>query len=178
MQKRKVGPAKPSTRMKVISMGDEGVGKSCLIKRYCEEKFVNKHVSTIGIDFGVKPVVIQGQPIRVNFWDLAGGEEYLEIRTEFYKDAQGAVLVFDVSDRKSFESLDHWLTEASANGANSPVVAVCANKVDVGKRSVSESEGKKWAAAHQALYFETSAKDGSGVQKMFEGLFKQVCTQS
>jgi len=174
-QQRAAVAAKPASRMKVISMGDEAVGKSCLIKRYCEEKFVNKHVSTIGIDFGVKPVVVQGQTMRVNFWDLAGGDEYLEIRNEFYKDTQGAVLVYDVSDRRTFENLERWLKEASEGGASSPQLAVCANKID-GKRCVTEAEGKKWAAKHKALYFETSAKDGDGVKTMFEGLFKQVVT--
>jgi len=178
MQRRGGAAAKaaPATRIKVVSMGDEGVGKSCLIKRYCEEKFVSKHVSTIGVDFGVKPVPMQGQTVRVNFWDLAGGEEYFEIRNEFYKDAQGAIVVFDVGDRQSFESMERWLKEANDHGAKDLVLAICANKSDCGgRRAVSEAEGKKWAAARSALYFETSAKDGDGVQAMFEGLFARIC---
>merc|ERR1712187_842579 len=119
-----------------------GVGKSCLIKRYCEEKFVSKHVSTIGVDFGVKPVVVQGQNVRVNFWDLAGGDEYFEIRNEFYKDAQGAIVVFDVGDRASFDALDRWLREANNQGANNLVLAICAKKCDSKQRLVTEVEGK------------------------------------
>lgn len=139
---------------------------------------MSKHVSTIGIDFGVKPVAVQGQNVRVNFWDLAGGDEYLEIRNEFYRDTQGAILVFDVTNRESFDSLDHWLKEAADAGAKSPPLAVCANKTDLGRRSVSEAEGKKWASAHKALYFETSAKDGEGVQRMFESLFSKVSEEN
>ena len=75
-------------RIKVISMGDGGVGKSCVIKRYCEEKFVTKYISTIGIDYGVKPVMIKGQEVRVNFWDLSGHPEFFEVRNEFYRDTQ------------------------------------------------------------------------------------------
>lgn len=134
-----------------------------------------KYISTIGIDFGVKPVNINGQSVRVNFWDLAGGDEYFEIRNEFYKDAQGALLVFDVSDRKSFEVLDKWISEAQKHQAKGLALVVCANKTD-GKRSVSEAEGKKWAAANSASYFETSAKEGDNINKMFDSLFQKVCT--
>jgi GTPase SAR1 family protein len=76
-------------RIKVTSIGDGGVGKSCLIKRYCEEKFVPRYISTIGVDFGVKPVVIDGLEIKVNFWDFSGHPEFFEVRNEFYKDTQG-----------------------------------------------------------------------------------------
>ena len=164
-------------RMKVISMGDAAVGKSCLIKRYCEGKFVAKHITTIGIDFGVKPTQVDGLPVHINFWDLAGGQEYFEIRNEFYKDSQGAILVYDVCSRSTFDSLDSWLQESVRYGARNLVLAVCANKVDGGKRAVSEAEGKRWATERgAAFYTETSAKDGTGVQSMFERLFAEIQT--
>ena len=160
--------------MKIISFGSEAVGKSCLIKRYCEDKFVSKYVSTIGVDFGVKPVKVSGQSVRVNFFDCAGGAEYFEIRNEFYKDASGGLLVFDVSNRESFEALEDWLAEAKSHGANDPALVVSANKADCTKRTVSEAEGKKWAASHGFAYFETSAKDGNNVAAMFEALLAAV----
>jgi DnaJ family protein C protein 27 len=93
-----VPPVQAAARLKIISLGETAVGKSCLIKRFCEDKFVSKHVATIGIDFGVKPVQLDGTgTVRINFFDLAGGPEYFEIRNEFYKDAQGAA----VRDRRS-----------------------------------------------------------------------------
>lgn len=161
-------------RIKIISMGDGGVGKSCLIKRYCEEKFVSKYITTIGVDFGVKPVIIDGREVKVNFWDLAGHPEFHDIRNEFYKDAQGAVLVYDVSSRKSFEGLEGWLKEASKYGAKDTTIFVAANKVDKEKRQVSEKEGRQWAAAHNFDFFETSAKDGDNVQLLFSTLFSRV----
>jgi DnaJ family protein C protein 27 len=148
-------PLSQASRIKVISMGEERVGKSCLIKRFCEEKFVDKYVPTIGIDFGVKPVPVErcGQ-VRINFWDMAGGSEYYAVRSEFYADAQvrqgtrshasrrpasrgrpalscphlirlparhpslqGAMLVFDVCSRPSFERLAAWMEEARGHGA-------------------------------------------------------------
>ena len=165
---------KQATRMKVISFGSEAVGKSCLIKRYCEEKFVSKYISTIGVDFGVKPVKVAGQSIRVNFFDCAGGPEYFEIRNEFYKDAQGGILVYDVGDRETFEALEDWLAEANSHGAKDSVFVVCANKADGKKRAVTEAEGKRWAVGKGCAYFETSAKDGEGVAAMFEALFAAV----
>ena len=88
-------------------------GKSCLIKRYCEERFVQRYISTIGVDFGVKPVTIYDYQVKVNFWDLSGHPEFFEVRNEFYKDTQGAMLVYDISSRKSFEALNMWVKEAA-----------------------------------------------------------------
>lgn len=167
-------PTEQAKRMKVISFGSEAVGKSCLVKRFCEEKFVSKYISTIGVDFGVKPVKVAGQSVRVNFFDCAGGAEYFEIRNEFYKDASGGLLVFDVSNRETFEALENWLVEANSHGANDPVLVVSANKADCTKRAVSEAEGRQWAASRGLAYFETSAKDGNNVTLMFEALLAAV----
>eukprot|EP00882_Tetradesmus_deserticola_P023489 GHRQ01025558.1.p1 GENE.GHRQ01025558.1~~GHRQ01025558.1.p1 ORF type:complete len:248 (+),score=55.45 GHRQ01025558.1:731-1474(+) len=104
-------------RIKVISLGDTGTGKSCLIKRYCEEKFISKYIPTIGADYGVKPVHFAEHEVRVNLWDLAGPATYLEVRNEFYKDTQGALLVYDATSRPSFEALGGWLQEAQRFGA-------------------------------------------------------------
>ena len=160
-------------RLKIISLGEAGVGKSCLIKRYCEDKFVSKHIATIGIDFGVKPVSIDGVgQVRVNFFDMAGGPEYFEIRNEFYKDAQGVLLVFDVANKASLDALDRWLKEGKDYGLQAPAMVLVGNKVDGSRREVSEADAKRWASSHGSLaYFETSAKDGSNVGRMFENLF-------
>ena len=92
-------------RVKILSMGDEGTGKSCLIKRYCEERFISKYIRTVGVDYGVKPVSWMGKDVRVNFWDLSGNDAFYEIRNEFYKDTNGVLLVFDVTNRASFQHL-------------------------------------------------------------------------
>lgn len=165
-------------RIKVISMGDVGTGKSCLIKRYCEEKFISKYIPTIGIDYGVKPVKIGNHEIRVNLWDLAGSPDYLEVRNEFYKDSQAALLVYDVTNRPSFEALSSWVAEAAKYGAPSNMaVFVAANKVDLPGRKVSEAEGRDWAAARGYPYLETSAASGRGVVPLFASLFSTVISQ-
>ncbi|KAJ8322064.1 hypothetical protein KUTeg_000535 [Tegillarca granosa] len=125
------------------------IQESCIIKRYCEKRFVHKYLATIGIDYGVTKVVIKDKDIKVNIFDMAGHPIFYEVRNEFYKDTQGAVLTYDVSNRNSFESLDAWLLEMQneiGNQAESDnvVVCVCANKIDK-KRVVDESEGRLWA---------------------------------
>jgi len=163
------------TRIKVISIGAGGCGKSCLIKRFCEERFVSKYIATIGVDYGVKPVQVDGVDVRVNFWDLSGHGEFFEVRNEFYKDAQGILLVFDVCDRASFEDCDGWLTEASKYGtepSGTPCI-LCGNKTDK-RRAVDESEGRDYAASRGMQYFETSAATGDNVEAMFSDLFEKV----
>lgn len=155
-------------------MGAPGVGKSCLIKRYCEEKFVSKYVGTIGVDYGVKCVRLGSCDVRVNLWDLAGGEEYFEVRNEFYKEAQGCILVYDVNNRASFQALDGWVEESNRYGAHNAVVVVAGNKTDVGRRAVTEHEGRAWAEANGFLFFETSAAHGERVRAMFAAAFHRV----
>lgn len=166
------------SRIKVLSMGSACSGKSCLIKRYCEERFVSKYIATIGVDYGVKPVKLDCLgDFRINFWDLSGHPEFFEVRNEFYKDTQGCLLVYDVTSRDSFEQCDAWLVEASKYGATPSdiPIALCANKIDRKKEQVvSEVEGKQWASSRGVVYFETSAFSGANVQEMFEYLFREI----
>lgn len=171
-------PKPQNQRLKIISMGSEQTGKSCLIKRYCEERFINKYIGTIGIDYGVKKVNVAGfGDVRVNFWDLAGSQEFFDIRNEFYKDAQGCLLVFDVTNAKSFAALDGWLQEAQKhNCPKDLVIVVCGNKCDApaGSRKVSEADGRKWASVKGFAYYETSASSGQNVAACMEHLFKET----
>lgn len=170
-----ISSLQPPIRIKILSIGSANTGKSCLIKRFCEEKFVSKYIPTIGVDYGVKPISIDGLEVKVNFWDLSGNGEFFEIRNEFYKDIQGCLLVFDVSSRDSFQKCDSWLSEMSKFGANMNEITIvlCANKIDK-HREVSEEEGKQYAKARGLLYFETSAQLGTNVQEMFNILFQQA----
>ena len=163
------------SRIKVLSMGSGGCGKSCLIKRFCEERFVSKYIATIGVDYGVKPIKLDGMDVRVNFWDLSGHQEFFEIRNEFYKDTQGIILVYDISSRESFEECDTWLAEASKFGAklNELPVALCATKSDK-RPAVSEEEGKQYASSRGLTYFEASAMTGDNVEELFDFIFSNI----
>merc|ERR1712159_183453 len=168
-------PPRDIVRIKVVSMGEAGVGKSCIIKRYCEEQFVSRYISTIGVDFGVKSVDVNGVETKVNFWDLAGAPEFFEVRNEFYKDTQGAILVYDVSKKVTFDALPAWVKELTKYAGKKKIeIAVCANKTDLHKRIVSEKEGREWATRQGYMYFETSASSGENVEEMFTQLFQNV----
>lgn len=172
--------AKKSLRVKVISIGNSEVGKSCIIKRYCEKRFVPKYLQTIGIDYGVTKVSLKDRDIKVNIFDMSGHVVFHEVRNEFYKDTQGAILVFDVTDRASFESLDDWINEMkhdldlTNNTIDNVIFAICGNKIDKGKRVVEELEAKMWAHMKGYHYFETSASSGAGINEMFESLLGDI----
>ena len=102
------------------------------------------------------------------------------VRNEFYKDTQGCILVYDVSQRESYEDLDSWLNEATKYGANprDMPIALCANKIDAKKRVVSEDEGRQYAVSRGLMYFETSASSGQNVNEMFEYLFREIVRHS
>ncbi|KAG9347237.1 hypothetical protein JZ751_004804, partial [Albula glossodonta] len=181
LQKRREN--KKSLRVKVISLGNAEVGKSCIIKRYCEKRFVSKYLATIGIDYGVTKVQVRDREMKVNIFDMAGHPFFYEVRNEFYKDSQGVILVYDVGLKESFDALDTWLGEmkqemGSHANMESIVFVVCANKskerfsvtqVDLTKRRVvDESKGRLWAESRGFHYFETSAQSGEGISEMFQ----------
>ncbi|XP_064364309.1 dnaJ homolog subfamily C member 27 isoform X1 [Dromaius novaehollandiae] len=169
-----------SLRIKVISMGNAEVGKSCIIKRYCEKRFVPKYLATIGIDYGVTKVQVRDREIKVNIFDMAGHPFFYEVRNEFYKDTQGVILVYDVGQKDSFDALDAWLAEMKQElgphgNMENIVFVVCANKIDCTKhRSVDESEGRLWAESRGFLYFETSAQTGEGINEMFQTFYSAI----
>ena len=94
--------------LKILSVGDSQTGKSCIIKKYCEGRFVQKYITTIGVDYGVKKMQMRNKSIAINFFDLSGDEVYYEITKEFFKDSQGVLLVIDLANRKSFENIKKW----------------------------------------------------------------------
>lgn len=111
---------------------------------------------------------------RVNFWDMSGSEAFFEVRNEFYKDASGAILVYDVSNKKTFDSLQGWLDEARKFGAASDMpIIVCANKIDK-RRVVQESEGLQFAAANGLQHWDTSASSGANCADVFDTLFQTI----
>lgn len=165
--------------MKITSVGNSEVGKSCLIKRYCEGRFVKRYISTIGVDYGVKKLTIKENPISINFFDLSGNEEYKMIRTDFYEDTNGVIMVYDVDNRDSFASLVHWEDEMKRHGVDMAraKVIVCGNKIDTRGREVQLKDAQLWCKNRNYLHFETSASDSTNVQEAFEKLFSQCLDQ-
>ncbi len=163
-------------RLRIVLVGDEATGKSCLIKRYCEKRFVSKYLPTIGIDYGATKIFVDKREVGIHIFDTSGNPLFYDVRNEFYRDAHGILLVFDATDKLSFESLTRWLTELKSEMKQrldpsdpyiNPVILLCANKIDLrsGKNInaedlVDEYEAKLWADVHGFTYCETSALSG------------------
>jgi DnaJ family protein C protein 27 len=131
-------PKPENVIFKITSVGNSEVGKSCLIKRYCEGRFVKRYITTIGVDYGVKKLTLDGHSVSINFFDLSGNKDYKSIRTDFYQDTSGVLMCYDVDNKDSFTSLVHWEDEMKRYGVDMArvKVVVAGNKSDVKSREV------------------------------------------
>lgn len=146
----------------MISIGDPKAGKSCIIKRYCEGRFVSKYITTIGVDYGVKKININNKRVAVNFFDLSGSPDYEDIRNNFFEDSQVVLLVFDLDNKQSFLNLPKWENLMRSNGLDlkQSVVFLLGNKSDTKSKEVDASEAIAYAKKKGYEYFQTSASSG------------------
>eukprot|EP00924_Labyrinthula_sp_SR-Ha-C_P003912 maker-scaffold_3-snap-gene-8.48-mRNA-1 protein AED:0.01 eAED:0.01 QI:333/1/1/1/1/1/2/263/220 len=163
-------------QLKLLTIGDSGVGKTCLLLRYTNDVFSPTFITTIGIDFKVKNIQINDKRIKLQIWDTAGQERFRTITTSYFRGAQGVLLVYDVSDRSSFENVRNWISQINEHGEFGVDRILVANKVDVAAegRVVSEKEGMDLAKEFNVPYVETSAKEGKGVNEVFDTLVRNV----
>ena len=153
---------------KVVVAGDGSVGKTSLIRRYCEGKFEQSRLMTIGVDFQTKLVRLNGTTFKLSIWDVAGQERFGSFRDTFYLGARALALVYDVTVPASFTNLERWRSEIRGIVPDAPMVLL-ANKVDL-HAQVSLAEGQRWARRHRMPFLETSAATGHNVEALFSGL--------
>jgi small GTP-binding protein len=155
---------------KVIAVGDGSVGKTSITIRFCEGKFSQEYLMTIGANFGVKQNTVsfgeENKDIKLQIWDTGGQERFSPIRELYYKGALGAIVVFDVTNRESFEHVPTWFTEIRKNVSNIPITLI-GNKIDLPGRIISSNEGVQMGKKCAAPYRETSAKTGDCVDEVF-----------
>ena len=146
--------------LKVVAVGSPGVGKTSLINGLCGIPFEVHTHTTIGVEFRMKDVQVSAGPaVSMQLWDTAGQERYHALNSVYYRRSMGALLVFDVTNRESFDKLNHWLGEIRKHADPAICVVICGNKTDLATaRSVSSDEGHAFAASVGAVYCETSAK--------------------
>lgn len=154
--------------LKVVVAGDGNVGKTSLIRRYCEGKFEASRVATIGVDFQTQTVDLPSGKVKLSIWDMAGQDRFQVVRAGFYRGSRASALVYDVSNHESLEHLQRWREEILQAVKSQPLILV-GNKTDL-RRAVPREEAERIAAGLDALYVETSALNGEGVPAMFEGL--------
>ena len=167
--------SEPAMTFKILTIGESGVGKTCVLRRFVENKFLKNHLATIGIDFKTKTLNINNQEIKLKIWDTAGQERFRNITTQYYKGADGIVLVYDVTDESSYEKIRDWMDPILSNTQQEEIgLVLLGNKCDMDPRTVTEDMGNKLAEELKISYFETSALTGQGIKEAFEKLTKDI----
>jgi len=153
---------------KLLLIGDSGVGKSCLLLRFAEDSYTESYLSTIGVDFKIRTIDVDGKTIKLQIWDTAGQERFRTITAAYYRGAHGIVVVYDVTDSESFENVRMWLKEIERYAADYVEKLLIGNKSDlVAKKVVEYSIAKELADSLEIPFLETSAKDSTNVDEMF-----------
>ena len=162
---------------KVILIGDSSTGKTSLINRFVNRIFDDKYLCTIGVDFFMKTLNIDDNTVKLQIWDTAGMEKYKSISSSYYRGSHCAFVVYDITNRSSFENVSKWLEAyyKSSNPQFKKNILLIGNKLDLDdKREVPRTEAESFAQMHQMIYWETSAKEGSNVDEVFQYVGKYL----
>ena len=161
---------------KILLLGDWSVGKTCFLMRYIENTFTDIHLSTIGIDYKLKTVTLEnGEEAKIQIWDTAGQDRYKSITKSYVRGANGIILIYDVTNPKSFEGIQNWIKQIKEQVSSKVCVSLVANKIDDKEsREVKAEEGMKLAKDLNYPYYEASAKEGINIEECFSGLIKQI----
>ncbi|XP_076642320.1 RAS oncogene family member Rab14 [Halictus rubicundus] len=169
------GPYNYSYIFKYIIIGDMGVGKSCLLHQFTEKKFMADCPHTIGVEFGTRIIEVAGQKIKLQIWDTAGQERFRAVTRSYYRGAAGALMVYDITRRSTYNHLSSWLTDTRNLTNPSTVIFLIGNKSDLeGQRDVTYEEAKRFADENGLMFVEASAKTGHNVEEAFLETAKKI----
>ncbi|EOD04048.1 rab family GTPase [Emiliania huxleyi CCMP1516] len=153
---------------KLVLIGDSGVGKSCLLLRFADDTYTESHISTIGVDFKIRTIQLEGKTIKLQIWDTAGQERFRTITSSYYRGAHGIIVVYDTTDAETFEHVKTWLHEIDRYASENVNKLLVGNKSDLtSKRSVETEAAKEFAQSVNIPFLETSAKNASNVEDAF-----------
>jgi small GTP-binding protein len=162
---------------KVLLLGDSTVGKTCFLLRYCDNNFEEAHLSTIGLDYRLKTMTLNnGKKIKLQIWDTAGQDKYRAITKNYYKGAHGIILIYDVTNYETYENVKNWITQIKDEASQNVVIYLAGNKIDVKEenRAVKTENGQKIAEEFNLKFYETSAKNGTNINIIFDNLVEDV----
>ncbi|XP_046670902.1 ras-related protein Rab-4B isoform X1 [Homalodisca vitripennis] len=153
---------------KFLVIGSAGTGKSCILHQFIENKFKSDSSHTIGVEFGSKIVNVAGKSVKLQIWDTAGQERFRSVTRSYYRGAAGALLVFDITNRESFNNLAEWLQDARMLASPDIIILLIGNKKDLeAEREVTFLQASQFAQENHLMYLEASAKSGENVEEAF-----------
>lgn len=160
---------------KLLLIGDSGVGKSCLLLRFADDTYTESYISTIGVDFKIRTIDLDGKTIKLQIWDTAGQERFRTITSSYYRGAHGIIVVYDTTDLESFNNVKQWLHEIDRYASDNVNKLLVGNKSDLTtKRAVSFDQAKEFADSLGIEFVETSAKNSTNVEKAFMMMASQI----
>ncbi|KAL0491660.1 Ras-related protein Rab [Acrasis kona] len=161
--------------IKLLLIGDSGVGKSCLLLRFSDDTFTTNFITTIGIDFKIRTIELDGKRVKLQIWDTAGQERFRTITTAYYRGAMGILLTYDVTDEQSFQNIRKWMSNIADNAAENVNKILIGNKCDlVEKKVVDTQRGQQLAESFEIKFLETSAKNNQNVEEAFFSIARDI----
>ena len=165
---------------KILIIGESGVGKTAIMQRFCENTFEPVYISTVGVDFKPKVIKVGNKTVKMQLWDTAGQDRFRNITASYYRGTQGVLIVYDVTDRSSFDKVSSWFTEVRDRTENDPpVIILVGNKTDLMEHAVVKQEAVEQLARQLGgvQTFTCSAKDGSGIDEVFNALTQSIISK-
>jgi Ras-related protein Rab-1A len=164
-----------SVFFKILLIGDLGVGKSCVILRYVEGDFPGNIMSSIGVDFKTKQIDLDDRLIKLQIWDTAGHEKFRTITTSYYKSAHAIIILYDITQKASFEHIRNWITEIDKFGKQGVLKVIVGNKLDMeNNRKITKEAAENLALKYGIKLWEVSAKDNTNIEEMFLDTIKTL----
>lgn len=160
---------------KIVLIGDSGVGKSNILSRFTRNEFCLESKSTIGVEFATRTLQVEGKTVKAQIWDTAGQERYRAITSAYYRGAVGALLVYDITKRQTFDNVLRWLRELRDHADSNIVIMMAGNKSDLNHlRAVAEEDGHSLAEKEGLSFLETSALEATNVEKAFQTILTEI----
>ena len=160
---------------KLLLIGDSGVGKSCLLLRFADDTYTDSFISTIGVDFKIRTIELEGKVIKLQIWDTAGQERFRTITSSYYRGAHGIIMVYDVTEPESFKNISGWLNEIQRHATEGVNRLLIGNKCDAeDRKKVSFEEGNSYANQLGVKFLETSAKSSHNVEQAFVTMASEI----
>ena len=162
-------------RIRIMLLGDSNVGKTSILKRYCKNQFSESYISSVGIDFETKYIKVDEKTINLQIWDTAGQERYKVISKNYYNKSDGFIIVYDITNKSSFDSIVNWVEDIKELASNDNKNIILGNKCDLeSERKINKEEGDNLAKKYNCQFFEVSAQNGKNIDKSFLCLVQSI----